>query len=214
VAVNRLVRALAALGALAVLVAGCSSGGGGAKPSDLNGANQVGKYDGAGLIPAQPRPNFVLTDSFGKSFAFGRETAGHPTLLFFGYTHCPDECPTTMADIRLALRQVSPDVAKKTFVVFVTTDVKRDTAARLAKWLGQFAVGTKATWVGLNGTQAQINAAQAAAHVSIASDGGETHSLEVLLYGPDDYAHVAFLLTKDQPKYIAHDLSIVGAQSE
>jgi protein SCO1/2 len=197
-----------------MLVAGCSSSAGGpANPSDLNGQNQVTNYDGAGLIPAQPRPNFELTDTAGKPFAFGRQTGGHPTLIFFGYTHCPDECPTTMADIRLALRAVPAEVAKKTYVVFVTTDVKRDTGKRIATWLHQFSVGTKATWVGLRGTQAQINAAQAAAHIAIATDGGETHSLEVLLYGPDDYAHVAFLLSKEQSKQIAHDLAIVGAQS-
>jgi protein SCO1/2 len=201
-------RLLAALGVLAVLVAGCSSSGNG--PAS---ANQAAQYDGAGLVPPQPRPNFQLTDTAGKPFAFGTQTAGHPTLLFFGYTHCPDECPTTMADIRLALRSVPAGVAKKTYVVFVTTDVKRDSEHRIGTWLRQFAVGTKATWVGLRGTQAQINAAQAAAHISLATDGGETHSLEVLLYGPDDYAHVAFLLSKEQSKQIAHDLVIVGAQS-
>jgi protein SCO1 len=211
---NRLARVVVALGALAVLVTGCaSSGGGAAQPSDLVGQNPVGKYDGAGLIPPQPRPNFELTDTSGKPFAFGRQTAGHPTLVFFGYTHCPDECPTTMADIRLALREVSAEIAKKTYVVFVTTDVKRDTGPVLGTWLKQFSVGTRATWVGLRGTQAQINAAQAAAHVSIATDGGETHSVEVLLYGPDDYAHVAFLLNKDEPEHIAHDLAIVAAQT-
>ena len=207
-------RLAAALGALALLVAGCSSSGGGpAKPADLNAQHQVGQYDGAGLIPPQPRPNFQLRDTEGRPFAFGRQTAGHPTLLFFGYSHCPDECPTTMADIRLALRDVPANIARNTYVVFVTTDVKRDTGPRLGNWLSQFAAGTKATWVGLRGTQTQINAAQAAAHVSLATDAGETHSLEVLLYGPDDYAHVAFLLSKDQSTQIAHDLSIVGAQS-
>jgi protein SCO1/2 len=207
-------RLAVALAALALLVAGCSSSGGGAaQSSGLLGQNQVGQYDGAGLIPPQPRPNFQLTDERGRPFAFGQKTAGHPTLLFFGYTHCPDECPTTMADVRLALRDVPADIAKKTYVVFVTTDVKRDTGHRLATWLGQFAAGTKATWVGLRGTQAQINAAQAAAHITIATDGGETHSLQVLLYGPDDYAHVSFLLSKEESKQIAHDLAIVGAQT-
>lgn len=207
-----MIRRLAAvLGALALLVAGCSSSGG-TGPGDS--ANQVGQYDGAGLVPAQPRPNFQLSDEKGRPFAFGKQTAGHPTLLFFGYTHCPDECPTTMADIRLALRDVPASVAEKTYVIFVTTDPKRDSGHRLGTWLSQFAVGTKATWVGLRGTQAQIDAAQAAAHVPLATGGGETHSLEVLLFGPDDYAHVAFLLSKEESKQIAHDLAIVGAQAD
>jgi len=207
--VKRLLAALAALG----LLAGCSSSGGHAHPtpSDLLGQAQVGEYQGAGLLPPQPRPNFTLKDEAGKPFSFQQETGGHPTLLFFGYTHCPDECPTTMADIRLALGDVPASIAAKTYVVFVTTDVKRDTGAVLKKWLGQFAAGSKATWVGLTGTQAQINAAQAAAHVTIAMDGGETHSVQVLLYGPDDYAHVSFLLSDEEQEQIAHDLAIIGS---
>jgi protein SCO1/2 len=202
------------LALLALVLAGCSSSGSPKpKKSQLLGQNSVGPYQGAGLDPAQPRPSFTLTDTVGKPFAFGTKTSGHPTFLYFGYTHCPDVCPETMADIGLALRKVPSSLRAKTYVVFVTTDVKRDSEHRIGTWLRQFAVGTKATWVGLRGTQAQINAAQAAAHISLATDGGETHSLEVLLYGPDDYAHVAFLLSKEQSKQIAHDLAIVGSQS-
>jgi protein SCO1 len=205
-------RVAAALSALALSIAACSSSGGAApRPSDLLGQNQAAGFDGAGLIPPQPRPNFTLTDTHGKPFAFGKVTAGHPTLLFFGYTHCPDECPTTMADIRLALRAVPASIARKTYVVFVTTDVRRDTGPVMARWLHQFSIGTAATWVGLHGTQAQIDAAQAAAHVSIAADHGETHSLQVLLFGPDDYAHVEFLLSKEEAKQVAHDLAIIGS---
>src|SRR5262249_40391807 len=107
-------------------------------------------------------------------------------------------------------RAVDPVVAHDTYVVFVTTDPKRDTGARMASWLHQFSVGTAAHWIGLHGTQAQIDAAQAAAHVPLAPDDGEGHSREVLLYGPDDYAHVAFLLSKEEAQQIAHDLAIVG----
>jgi protein SCO1/2 len=64
--------------------------------------------------------------------------------------------------------------------------------------------------VGLRGTQAQIDAAQAAAHIELASDDGQTHSAQVLLYGPDDYAHVTFLATSDEQKQMAHDLPIVA----
>lgn len=203
-----MIRRLAAvLGALALLVAGCSSSAG---PIRLKILPKVGHYQGAGLVPAQPRPSFTLKDTSGKPFRFGTETARHPTLLFFGYTHCRDECPTTMADVRLALRDVPASIVKKTYVVFVTTDVRRDTGPVMAKWLKQFSAGTQATWVGLHGTQAQINAAQAAARVPIARDHGETHSLELLLYGPDDYAHVAFLQSKAEQSQITHDLTVVG----
>ena len=88
---------------LAVLaLAGCASGRGSSvstQLSQLNDQNGGGLYQGFGLSPAQPRPAFTLTDTTGRPFSFGTATAGRPTFLYFGYTHCPDVCPTTMADI-------------------------------------------------------------------------------------------------------------------
>lgn len=206
-----MIRRLVGAAGLVLLVAGCSSSAP-AKPqgSDLNG-NASGTFQGAQLDPAQPRPQFTLTDTAGKTFAFGTATAKHPTLLFFGYTSCPDECPETMADARLALKSVPKAVASKTDVVFVTTDPKTDTPARIKQWLGAFAHDTPGTWIGLTGSQAQIDAAQAAAHVMLAADGGKTHSTELLLYGPDDYAHVVFLRSTTEQQAIAHDLPLVAA---
>ncbi|HZC72794.1 MAG TPA: SCO family protein [Jatrophihabitans sp.] len=210
--------ALAAGGfAVALLAAACSSSGGGGSPtpmaSDLVGQNQVAHYQGAGLVPPQPRPSFTLRDTSGKPFAFATRTAGHPTFLYFGYTHCPDECPATMADLRLALKQVPASVAAQTYVVFVTTDVKRDSAPVIQNWLHGYDADSRATWVGLRGTQAQIDAAQAAAHIAIAEDKGEMHSTEVLLFGSDDYAHVAFLRSSNEQQQMAHDLPIVADES-
>lgn len=218
--VERLGAAVAALG-LAVALTACS---GTTKPAgdDVTTSSGVttglgnpgggGTYAGFGLTPPQPRPNFVLTDEAGRSFAFGQRTKGEPTLLFFGYTHCPDDCPTTMADIHLALTQVPAAVRAKTKVVFVTTDPARDSGARIKTWLSQFTGGLPAAnWIGLRGTRAQLDAAQAAAHVLIAADDGQTHSLSVLLYGPDDYAHVSFALTDTERQQMVHDLPIVTA---
>jgi protein SCO1/2 len=202
---------LAALAALAMLVAGCgSSGAPRPKGSELVGRQQSGPYQGAGLVPPQPRPSFTLTDTAGKPFAFGTRTSGHPTFLYFGYTQCPDVCPETMADIRLALRKVPASIAKQTYVVFVTTDIKDDTASVIKRWLANFSTGTAATWVGLRGTQAQIDAAQAAAHIPVAEDDGKTHSAQALLYGPDDYAHVTFLQSANEQDQMAHDLPLVA----
>jgi protein SCO1/2 len=205
-------RLLAVLAGLLLLTACTSSGSPKSKPSQLNDQSGAGRYLGAGLVPAQPRPSFTLTDTAGKPFPFGTRTSGRPTFLYFGYTNCPDICPQTMADIRLALRDVPAAVAARTFVVFVTTDVKHDTAAVIKQWLSSFSAGTKATWIGLRGTQAQIDAAQAAAHIPIAEDDGQTHSAQALLYGPDDYAHVTFLQSNNEQQAMAHDLPIVAGE--
>ena len=151
-----------------------------------------------------------LTDTAGKPYRFGAVTAGKPTLLYFGYTHCPDVCPTTLADITQALQRVPAAVRSATQVVFVTTDVKRDTPAVLASYLSKFDPGLPNRFVGLTGRQSAIDAAQVAAHVTLASDDGQTHAAEVLLYGSDDYARVAFLQSDNEADQIAHDLSLVA----
>ena len=211
-----------ALGAAVVLaIAGCTSGNaetgtggsqGSAQPSELVDKGAGSTFAGFGLDPAQPRPSFVLQDESGASYDFGTRTAGRPTLLFFGYTNCPDECPTTLADMHVALTQVPAAVRAKTLIVFVTTDTRRDTGPVIKKWLSQYTAGLSPDQlIGLTGTQTQLDAAQAAAGVTIAEDGGETHSTVVTLYGPDDYAHVSFALSNTELEQMVHDLPIVAA---
>jgi protein SCO1/2 len=203
-------RLAAVVAAVAVVAAACSSGAAAPQPSELHDKPTGGVYQGFGLLPPQPRPSFTLTDTSGKSYAFGRATAGKPTLLYFGYTHCPDVCPTTMADIGQALRTVPSDIQRRTQVVFVTTDVKRDTGPVMAAWLAHFDTDLPNRFVGLTGTQAQIDAAQAAAHVQLAEDEGQQHSAEVLLYGSDDYARVQYLQSTNEADQIGHDLPLVA----
>jgi protein SCO1 len=211
--VTRVPRLLAAAAlALTVALTGCStSGGASPAPSGLNTRTSSSPYQGFGLDPPQPRPSFTLTDTAGAAFAFGNRTQGHPTLLYFGYTRCPDICPATMADIGLALKTLPVSLQKRTYVVFVSTDVKHDTAALITRWLKNFSAGTKANFVGLRGTQPQIDAAQAASHTFLAEDGGLTHSARVLLYGTDDYARDSFVYDNAvEQKQIEHDLPLVA----
>ncbi len=206
-------RLLAGLAAAMLVVTGCS--GTSARPapsairSELNDHTDP-TYSGLGLTPPQPRPQFTLTDEAGRPFKFGSVTAGKPTLLYFGYTNCPDVCPTTLADIATALRRVPANVRTATQVVFVTTDVKHDTGPVLKSYLSKFDAGLGNKFVGLTGTQSEIDAAQAAAHVTLAQDEGQTHSAQVLLYGSDDYARVAFLQSNDEAGQVVHDLPLVA----
>jgi protein SCO1/2 len=78
--------------------------------------------------------SFQLTDLKGQPFG-NRALLGHPSLLFFGYSNCPDVCPTTLATIEAALRR-SPVTGLQ--VLFVTVDPERDTPAALASYLRAF----------------------------------------------------------------------------
>jgi len=188
---------------VAVLLAGglalsaCSSATGGSSghvhpsaPAAAKGA--AGAYAGVDLAEPYRRPTFTLTDTAGAPFDFRQATAGRPTLLFFGYTRCPDVCPTTMADIAVALRGLDKALVQQLQVVFVTTDPVYDTPAVLAEYLRRFDADLPQHFIGLTGDQAAIDQAQLATGVPLAEDGGKTHSSLLLLYGPDDQAHVAF----------------------
>lgn len=214
----------ATLGCLALVVAGCGSGstsGGSHGMSGMAGMDQKpaaelstapsGTFKGEKLAGPHPRPSFTLTDTQGKRYDFGARTAGHPTLLYFGYTHCPDVCPTTMADEAAALRLVPMNLRRETRVVFVTTDPKRDTPPVIGRWLSQFDGGLPEPFIGLTGTEAQVEAAQRLAGVTVAQDGGQTHSAQVLLYGPDNLARV-FFQQGNSPSDISHDLPVVAKQ--
>ena len=206
---KRLVLALLAVAAL--LMAGCSSSHPSAKPSQLNDNTGAGPYLGTGAGPAAAAA-VVHAHRHRReaSFSFATRTAGHPTLLYFGYTHCPDVCPRRSPTCTRRVATLPASLQKQVYVVFVTTDVKHDTAAVIEQWLSNFDTGVGATFVGLRGTQAQIDAAQAAARIPLAEDGGQTHSAQVLLYGSDDYARVTFLQSNNEVQAMAHDLPLVA----
>ncbi len=150
------------------------------------------EYAGIDLRDPYQRPSFTLTDGTGAEYDFAAATAGKPTLLFFGYTNCPDICPTTMADVALALRDVDPALAAQVQVVFVTTDPAFDSPQVLAEYLDRFDADLPTQFVGLTGPQDVIDQAQLSAGVPLAEDDGRLHSSLLLLYGADDQAHVAF----------------------
>ena len=109
------------------------------------------------------KPEFTLTDINGQPFDFRAGTDGYLTLLFFGYTHCPDVCPLHMANLAAVLDTLPGDVRVNTKVVFATTDPARDTPVALKKWLGNF----NPTFIGLTGTADEMAAAQRAAGIPV-----------------------------------------------
>ncbi len=149
-------------------------------------------YAGVDLPEPYRRPTFTLTDTSGAAYDFRDRTGGRPTLLFFGYTNCPDVCPATMADVAVALRGLQPDVAEQVQVVFVTTDPGFDSPDVLGEYLDRFDADLPTQFVGLTGEQEMIDQAQLSAGVPLAEDDGRLHSSLLLLYGTNDEAPVAF----------------------
>lgn len=80
--------------------------------------------------------DFALTDHTGRARTLA-DFRGKAVLLFFGFTHCPDFCPTTLADMAGIMRDLGPDAARTQFL-FVTLDPERDTQAVLARFVPSF----------------------------------------------------------------------------
>jgi protein SCO1/2 len=79
---------------------------------------------------------FKLTDQNGQTFT-DQDLKGHPFLVFFGFTHCPDVCPTTLFEVSELLRSLGPD-ADRTRALFITVDPERDTPAVMKDYLSSF----------------------------------------------------------------------------
>ena len=114
-------------------------------------------FHGTLLDPPPGRPELTLVATDGQEFSLTARPEDEVTVVFFGYTHCPDVCPTTMADLAVAVRQLPPEVRAHVTIVFVTEDPGRDTPDALRMWLDQF----DSTFVGLLGGNAATRAALA-----------------------------------------------------
>jgi protein SCO1/2 len=137
--------------------------------------------DKAATILDQPfeKPDLVLTDTQGKPYDFRAQTKGRPTLVYFGYTNCPDVCPLTMSNIAVAKKQLSKADQDKLRIVFVTTDPKRDTPAALGKWLK----GIDPQVVGLTGDFATIQAGARTLGISIEPTSKDKNGKTISMHG-------------------------------
>jgi protein SCO1/2 len=141
---------LLALAAAIVLVA--TACGGNSKSSSSSMRGDV--LDPPIALPASAGP---FTSTAGGSTTLGQLQTGKLLLVFFGYTHCPDVCPTTMADVGQALRESNADVRAATEVAFVTSDPVRDTPSVMHEWLSNFDTGLPNKFVGLTAANALID---------------------------------------------------------
>jgi len=148
------------------------------------------------LVPARALPDFSLIDQKGRTFATA-DLRGHWSLMFFGYTNCPDFCPTTLTTLAAMEKNLrSAKAAVIPQVIFVSVDAKRDTPAQLAKYVPYF----DPSFVGLTAAdQPSIDAVAKELGVAViirpASDGNYTvdHSGEIFVLSPD--GQIAAILT-------------------
>jgi protein SCO1/2 len=111
-------------------------------------------FHGTVIQSPEPAPAFTLQSADGPVSPSDFE--GQVVVLFFGYTFCPDVCPTTLADLAGAMRLLG-DEADDVQVVFVSVDPARDTPERLAEYVSSF----DPRFIGITGTEAEVAAAAA-----------------------------------------------------
>lgn len=194
---------------IAAMALGACGGGGG--PEASPSASDTG-YRGMVLADPLPKPAFTLSDTEGKPFDFFKETEGYVTVLYFGYTNCPDICPTHMANIASALHELPQDLASRVKVVFVSVDPERDTPERMRAWLDLF----DKSFIGLRGDLKDVDVIQRNALGPLAFDiehqplenGGYlvSHSAAVLVYATDNLAHLVYPSGFYKEDWV-HDLS-------
>jgi protein SCO1/2 len=140
------------------------------------------------LVPSGPlAPDFTLTDQNGRPYSLSAQR-GHAVALFFGYAHCPDVCPTTLAALANAKRKLGASGGNFD-VVLVTVDPARDTPAVLKRYVHLF----DPTFTGLTGTEKELEPVYDAYHVYHEIDAGKgsangyvvAHSSAVVFISPD-----------------------------
>ncbi|MFF9122437.1 SCO family protein [Streptomyces sp. NPDC014889] len=175
---NKTFVAAALLAAATMTLSACDSGDDGRKPVAVVSEDSSQR---AATVLDQPfeKPDLVLTDTRGKKYDLRKETAGHPTLVYFGYTHCPDACPLTMSNIAFAMKALPKAQQDDLRVVFVTTDPDRDTPAELGKWLKMI----DPQFIGLTGDFSTIQAGARTLGISIEPTTKDKNGKLVSMHG-------------------------------
>jgi protein SCO1/2 len=129
---------------------------------------------------------FELVDHAGRTVT-DRTFRGRPMLIYFGYTYCPDICPTSLADLAAALDMLGPGAERVSFL-FVTVDPVRDTPAQLARYVGLF----HPRLIGLSGSEAQCAQAARAFRVYVKAQP-RTEPMDYVV----DHSSFAYLMAPD-----------------
>ncbi|MEV5706155.1 SCO family protein [Actinoallomurus sp. NPDC052274] len=205
-------RMLVLVSLLPFLLAACGGGGDGRPPVKISAP--ASDLHGTRIGTPLREPDLTLTGTSGRPVNLIKATQGRLALVYFGYTHCPDVCPTTMADLAGALRLLTPAQRNRIAVVFITSDPWRDTTKVIKAWLASF----DPSFIGLTGDYTKIQAAAKSLGIALerpSSTSGDyevTHGAQVLPFGGDHQAHVIYTagvsakeFAADLPKLLAED---------
>jgi protein SCO1/2 len=164
--------------------------------------------------PYPPAPVFALTRADGTRF-LSTQTRGEVTLLFFGYTSCPDVCPTTLAELNQAMGQLGGE-ADRVQVVFVTVDPGRDTPSRVQEYVNHF----NPDFIGLSGTEEELTKVWSDYGVYREIVEGTSalgylvdHTARVTLIDPDGNLRISFSFETPVDD-IVHDLKLILKEGE
>jgi protein SCO1/2 len=169
---------------------------------------------GRQLVDALPRPDFTLTATDSQSFNFRERTSGKLTLLFFGFTNCPDICPVHAANIAAVHRTLSWEDRQRTQFVFVTTDPARDTLPAIRAWLDRF----DPSFIGLRGPSATVDSVLATllAAPTVLTEPDSVGAYNVMHYAavyviePDDSLRVVYPFGVRQEHWAADIPKLLG----
>jgi protein SCO1/2 len=182
----------------------------GAVVARLLGSDRVALQSGTWLPERRAVAEFHLRDLAGDPFDLSR-LRGHPTLLFFGFTNCPDICPTTLATLAQAQRAAPLPGAR---VVFITIDPQRDSAANLSVYLAAFS----RDFIGARGEDAQLapllRSLGAIAERVRLPDGNYTMDHSATLYLLDSQARLAAVFSPPfKTAQLTADLQTIAASA-
>lgn len=191
---------LTGLALLAAVVGGCTS----------DGENWALK-DITGLLP---RLAFELTDHRGEPVS-AADYRGEIVMVYFGFTHCPHQCPMTLSTLSRALRTLPAELRSQVRVLFVTVDPERDTRQVLSDYVTFFGE----SFVGLRGPHEELR--EVSKRYRLAYSHGEpdakgnyevTHSSAVFIFGPDGEPRL-LARRSDTANTIAADLARLAAEA-
>ncbi|HTF42076.1 MAG TPA: SCO family protein [Propionibacteriaceae bacterium] len=153
---------LLAVGVL-LLISGCTPAP--TAPAFQRNPDPAGYAGGSSLPKPYVMPEVSLTDTSGRPYNLATTPSKPVTLLFFGYTHCPDVCIAVLSDVSLALQRLTPADQDQIQLIFITTDPARDKEKRIRHYLDRFSP----TFVGLTGPMSTIK--RAAGEVGVEIEG-------------------------------------------